>query len=126
MNSPTDSSSSTEPFEAASYAAHAKEYTVHVVDGQISEHAQSWYRTDTVGAENALRVRNNLAPLLAAYPGTQWLTVGDGGLGNDAHYLLQRGVDALATDISTELFAEAKRAGVDASRLRRVMPQLHS
>jgi ubiquinone/menaquinone biosynthesis C-methylase UbiE len=111
MNSPTNSPASNESFEQASYAAHAKEYTVHVVDGQISEHAQSWYRTDTVGAGIGLRIRNSLAPLLLAFPEAKWLTVGDGGLGNDAHYLLQHGADALATDISTELLAEAKRSG---------------
>lgn len=111
MNSPTEPPESDASFAEASFSAHAKEYVAHVAGGQVSSHAQSWYRTDTVGADNALRVRNNLTPLLTAYPDSKWLTVGDGGLGADAHFLLQHGVDALATDISSELLVEAKRTG---------------
>lgn len=111
MISPIGPAGSTESFEELSYASHAKEYTGHFQDGKVSALAESWYRTDTVGAGIGLRLRNALAPLLFAYPKGKWLTVGDGGLGNDAHYLLQHGVEALATDISTELLAEAKRSG---------------
>jgi SAM-dependent methyltransferase len=59
----------------------------------------------------ARRVRSVVLPLLASYQGSEWLTVGDGGLAADAYFLQQHGVRALATDISTDLLAEAKRLG---------------
>lgn len=113
MISPDDdlAPGSTKSFEEFSYAAHSKEYADHRVDGRLSELAQSWLRTDTVQAEIQHSLRLSVVPLLAAFPGSKWLTVGDGGLGNDAHFLMKYGVDAVATDISTELLAEAKRSG---------------
>jgi ubiquinone/menaquinone biosynthesis C-methylase UbiE len=98
-------------FEQISYAAHAREYASHVRDGELTEHARSWLRTDTIGAEIATRLRSYLLPLLSAYPGTKWLTIGDGALGSDAQFLVRHGAEALATDISTDLLVEAKRMG---------------
>ena len=111
MNPAETSRDATTSFEKISYAAHSKEYTVHFQDGKVSAHAQSWLKTNTVGYWIQYRLRNSLAPLLRAYPHTKWLTVGDGGFGNDAHYLLQQGMNVLATDISIDLLAEAKRIG---------------
>lgn len=42
--------------------------------------------------------------------GESWLSVGD-GLGTDAHWLLSKGADATASDLSTEVLAEANRQG---------------
>ena len=39
------------------------------------------------------------------------MTVGDGRYGNDAHYLLKKGLDVVATDISDALLSEARAKG---------------
>jgi SAM-dependent methyltransferase len=46
-------------------------------------------------------------PLLEAYGGAKWLTVGDGRYGKDAKYIEDKGGDALASDISDHLLKEA-------------------
>lgn len=56
-------------------------------------------------------MREFIDPLLNFYPGRKWLTVGDGRYGTDAHYLLERGANVLATDISTALLQVGKETG---------------
>ena len=96
-------------FEDISYDAHSKEWAGHVLAGAISARASAWYRSDTVGAWIQERLRRMLLPLIAAYPASRWLTIGDGA-GTDARFLLEHGLDALATDISTQLLAAAFQA----------------
>ena len=52
-----------------------------------------------------------LDPILIADPEAMWLTVGDGRYGKDAKYILAKGGDALASDISDYLLKEAKDIG---------------
>ncbi len=57
------------------------------------------------------RVLSTLDPLLQAYPGATWLTVGDGKFGADAHYLKTKGATATASDIADACLIEAKKVG---------------
>lgn len=111
MNTPPNAPNPRKSFEELSYASHSKEYSVHIQEGYIGAHAQSWLRTDTIAYWLHYRLRNSLAPLFHSFPGSKWLTVGDGGFGNDAHFLEEQGLDVLATDISIDLLAEAVRMG---------------
>jgi SAM-dependent methyltransferase len=77
----------------------------------MAEHTATWTRDDTVDAWRHRRMYGLLDPLIEAYPGASWVTIGDGRYGNDAHYLLSRGVNVLATDISDTLLREAAAAG---------------
>ncbi|MDP2921173.1 MAG: class I SAM-dependent methyltransferase [Candidatus Omnitrophota bacterium] len=52
-----------------------------------------------------------LDPILTAEPKAKWLTVGDGRYGNDAKYIMEKGCDALASDISDVLLKEAVDIG---------------
>ncbi len=73
--------------------------------------ARSWLNADTVDSWRHQRMYRSIDPLMSCYPRAKWLTVGDGRYGNDAHYIQQRGMNVLATDISDLLLKEAKEIG---------------
>lgn len=52
-----------------------------------------------------------LDPIIESFPGSGWVTVGDGRYGKDARYLFDRGCEVLATDISDVLLKEAGDSG---------------
>jgi len=74
--------------------------------------AAAWLDGGSVNSWRFERMYRVALPLLEAYPGAQWLTVGDGRYGLDAMYLRRHGAHALATDISDTLLAEAKQRGL--------------
>jgi ubiquinone/menaquinone biosynthesis C-methylase UbiE len=49
-----------------------------------------------------------LDPILNSDPKAKWLTVGDGRYGTDAKYIIDKGCEAIASDISDSLLKEAK------------------
>lgn len=73
--------------------------------------ADSWFRGDTVDAWRHRRMYAALDPLLEAYPASSWLTVGDGRFGTDAHYILERGHHAVASNITDSLLQTAQERG---------------
>ena len=96
---------------ARSYESHRKHFDTYARAGEQSERAQSWFRTDTVDAWRHMRMYRVLDPFVEAYPGSSWLTVGDGRYGKDSRYLSDHGCAALPTDIAETLLAEAKLSG---------------
>jgi ubiquinone/menaquinone biosynthesis C-methylase UbiE len=50
-------------------------------------------------------------PIIEAFPGSTWLTVGDGKFGSDAFFLQNRGADVTATSISTHTLEVASSRG---------------
>ena len=98
-------------FRQLSYRLHKKHYCEHTIGGEKEQHAKSWLKQDTVGTWYDARMYRLLDPLLAAYPQAAWLTVGDARYGNDAHYIRQKGLKVLATDISDALLKEGKTIG---------------
>ena len=94
-----------------SYTLHEQHFYKYSKGGAREQIAQSWFREGTIGFAQAQQ-RNAISdPLLQAYQGAQWLTVGDGRYGSDAHYLASKGADATATDISDALLREGAEMG---------------
>jgi ubiquinone/menaquinone biosynthesis C-methylase UbiE len=98
-------------YSDVSYERHAQGYSEYAEGGKRSETAQAWLRPGSVTAWRFERMYVCADPLLEAYPGAEWLTVGDGRYGMDAMYLKAHGARVLATDISDTLLAEAKAQG---------------
>lgn len=64
------------------------------------------------------RMHETIAPLIDKHPGATWMTVGDGRFGSDAYFLVQKGVDVLATSLTVDGLTEAKGKGfIDKYRL---------
>lgn len=98
------------PFEK-SYALHEQHFYKYSKGGDREQIAQSWFKEGTIGYAQAQQKNAISDPLLAAYPGAAWLTVGDGRYGSDAHYLSSKGAHATATDISDALLREGAEMG---------------
>lgn len=83
-------------FHEFSYLLHEREHAENHDDAKID----AWTRSDTVDAWRHNRRYQCLDVLLEQYPNASWLTVGDGRVGTDAHYIGSKGVKVLATDIA--------------------------
>lgn len=83
-------------FNKLSYERHEKEYLDYASGGKKEKHAKTWFEEDTIDAWRFTRIHRLIDPLLEAYPDANWLTVGDGRYGKDAHYIEERGVKVLA------------------------------
>lgn len=94
-----------------SYLRHASSYANYKEGHEKSEHAKTWMREDNVNAFRLKRVHALLDPWAKLFPSSNWVTVGDGRYGSDAHYLKQKGLKVLATDISDDLLKEGKALG---------------
>jgi SAM-dependent methyltransferase len=98
-------------FEEKSYQRHAEHFNEHVAGGTKGALAKTWFATDTVDAWRHARFYQLLDPILRTAVKARWLTVGDGRFGKDAHLLMERGCDVVASDISEVLLQEAKELG---------------
>jgi ubiquinone/menaquinone biosynthesis C-methylase UbiE len=82
------------------YDNQPKEWMEILNDPKLLEHSRTWFADDRVDSWRHRRMREHLLPLISAGRNKQWLTVGDGRYGTDAHYLISQGVkDVHATDI---------------------------
>ena len=108
-------------FQEKSYERHATQYQQYLEGGEHAIHGNTWRSTDTVDAWRHQRMYRTMDPLLESGPGADWLTVGDGRYGNDAHYILEHGGTVLATDIADGLLAKALADGfISAYRMENV------
>jgi len=98
-------------FQEKSYQEHSEHFKEYRSGGNKGAHARTWFDNDTVDAWRHERMHQFLDPILIAAPNGKWLTVGDGRYGKDAKYILEKGCEALATDISDFLLKEAKDIG---------------
>lgn len=98
-------------FNSQSYNSHSDHYKDYAPGGEKEQHSKTWFEADTVDAWRHKRMYSALDPILNAEPDAKWLTVGDGRYGTDAKYILDQGVDAVASDISDLLLKEAQSAG---------------
>lgn len=55
-----------------------------------------------------LRKYETLLPLIESYPKSNWLTIGDGRYGSDAHYLISQGIKTTSSNITDEKLKIAK------------------
>lgn len=89
-----------------SYELHSKTYK------DIDKNkAQKWVNEDTVDYWRHNRMYNTLLPILNNYPNANWLTIGDGRYGTEAHYVLKYTSNVLATDIAEDCLKAAKEEG---------------
>jgi ubiquinone/menaquinone biosynthesis C-methylase UbiE len=93
-------------FHKAVHRAHE-----HVYETAELKLVDSWSQKDTVDAWRHARMYQCIDPILKRFPGSRWITIGDGRYGTDAHYLEQNGVTAVATDICDLLLQRAKEKG---------------
>lgn len=98
-------------FVTASYGAQDANYAQYLADEEKKQVAESWLKEGTVDAWRHERLYRNLDPFLAAFPGAEWLTVGDGRFGKDAHYIDTHGGKAHASDVSDTLLRKGKEKG---------------
>ena len=103
--------SSTRTFQEKSYKKHSEHLDEYSHGGKKEAHAKKWFENDTVDAWRHQRMYQVLDPLLVENPQAKWLTVGDGRYGKDAKYILEKGCNVLATDISETLLKVAKDIG---------------
>lgn len=90
-------------FSAVSYERHAQVYSNYAAGGARSETARSWLRAGTINSWRFERMYVCASPLLEAFPGANWLTVGDGRFGMDAMYLQAHGARALFRRVSGKI-----------------------
>jgi len=98
-------------FQEKSYRRHYEHSKIYIPGSEKEATAKTWFEKDTVDAWRHRRMYQVLDPILIADPKAKWLTVGDGRFGSDAKYILEKGCDALASDISDLLLKEAKDIG---------------
>lgn len=65
----------------------------------------------SIDAWLALRMHRTVLPILEAYPGSTWMTIGDGAYAGDAYFLKQHGADVTATSITDCTLSIAKEKG---------------
>ena len=93
-------------FNNKSYELHSNLY--NNTDEQL---AKQWTNEETVDYWRHKRMYDMLLPVLVNYPNANWLTVGDGKYGTDAHYILKYTPNVLPTDISEACLKIAKEEG---------------
>lgn len=98
-------------FQEKSYRQHQEHFKEFSSGGKNEAYAKTWFEEDTVDAWRHQRMYQLIDPILIEDTQAKWLTVGDGRYGKDANYILQKGCEALATDISDYLLEEAKDIG---------------
>lgn len=88
----------------------------HEMDLVQDEEFPSCYTgPDTVDAWRHTRMLECAVPMLTEWPGSKWITIGDGNFGSDAFFLRNHGVVVTATSISTNTLSIAHARGwVDA------------
>lgn len=90
---------------------HKASYLRHQQAEHEAKFVAAWKREDVVDYWRHERMYNTLLPVCQSYPGTHWLTIGDGRYGTDAHYLMKQGLSVLASDINVSSLHEAKKNG---------------
>ena len=98
-------------FAQQSYESHAAHFEQFGIAGEKGDLAATWREDHSVDSWRHTRMYQTIDPVLTADPQATWLTVGDGRFGRDARYILQKGVDALPTDIAETLLAQAVQSG---------------
>lgn len=98
-------------FQEVSYQKHTNSFVEYEQDGIKAEQAKSWFDNDSVDAWRHNRMYQILDPIIEEEAQSTWVTVGDGRYGKDAKYILNKGSEATATDISESLLIEANKLG---------------
>ena len=97
-------------FTQTSYDRHSSHYADRLANGTL-ETSPMYDETDSIFRWKYTNVTRSLDPFLNVCPGAEWLTVGDGRYGSEAHYIESKGGQALATDITDDLLKIAAEKG---------------
>ncbi len=90
--------------EEVFYHSQAVEMAATITNPDYVQTAKTWMEDkDTVNHRRILKIASCFLPIIHHYPGSDWLTIGDGRFGSDAHFLNEHGVNATATDIQDDL-----------------------
>ena len=93
------------------YASQENVYHRFARGGSEESLAKTWFDKTTVDAWRHDRMYDMLRAIVHRYPGSCWLTIGDGRYGCDAAHLAGKGMKVLATDIGDTLLREALVSG---------------
>jgi len=100
-----------EKFVELSYSRHIEIFDDCGEGKDLRDIAITWLQKDTTDYWRHERMYNILDPILCKDNKSRWLTVGDGRFGSDAHYIIEHGCYALATDLTETLLKEAVDLG---------------
>jgi ubiquinone/menaquinone biosynthesis C-methylase UbiE len=86
------------------YDNHSSEWDAVLKDLNQGKLGDTWLETDTLDAWRHARMRKPLLSVIELDAEAEWLTIGDGRFGTDAHYLLNAGAKSVhCTDVSDTL-----------------------
>ncbi len=90
---------------------HEKSYQAHANKQVSTAKYATWKDEETVDYWRHKRMYNLLLPFLENNKGSNWLTIGDGRYGTDAHFISKFTENVLATDINDVHLKLAKNDG---------------
>jgi ubiquinone/menaquinone biosynthesis C-methylase UbiE len=88
-----------------------KSYQRQAVSDLEMELPSLYTRPESVDNWRHMRMLRMARTIWELYPGSRWMTVGDGRFGSDAAYLYAQGVDVLATNLTEAPLLYAKEHG---------------
>tara|TARA_B100001989_G_C24545205_1_gene470241 strand:- start:667 stop:1569 length:903 start_codon:yes stop_codon:yes gene_type:complete len=86
-----------------------REWLSCISDKKRADHSKNWLKQDNLDYWRHQRMLNPLMAFINKKD--KWLTLGDGRYGSEANFLINKGVDALATDFSDHLLKKSKEIG---------------
>ncbi len=92
------------------YDRHEDEYEKCLTDEKRKKIADTWMKKGSLDRWRHERMLKLLDPILRDKT-LKWLTIGDGRYGTDANYILEKGCDVHATDISDKLLKIGSEKG---------------
>ena len=92
------------------YDRHDEEWDLCLNDKDKKRKAESWMMDGTLDKWRHERILKLLKPFLRD-KSCKWLTIGDGRCGTDANYILRKGCEVHATDISDKLLRIGSEKG---------------
>lgn len=100
-------------FTEKSYCSHKNIFNEYTKDENKAEFAKTWFSQETVDSWRHDRMYNLVLPILRVFPESNWLTIGDGRYGKDAHVLKSKAPCATitATDLGETLLKKAHDMG---------------
>ena len=91
------------------YDNHEEEWDKCINDEERKKIAETWLKEGSLDKLRHLRMLSCIDPLINGK--NKWLTIGDGRYGTDAHYIIEKGDKAHASDISKKLLEIGNKIG---------------
>lgn len=91
------------------YDNHEEEWDKCINDEERKKIAETWLKDGSLDKLRHLRMLSCIDPLINGK--NKWLTIGDGRYGTDAHYIIEKGDKAHASDISKKLLEIGNKIG---------------